>query len=58
MSNRILIVDDDAASLKLVTVVLKQAGYETFTATTGLEALSHVDEIRPDLIIADVEMRG
>ncbi len=58
MPNRILIVDDDPVNLKLVTVVLKQAGYETFTATTGPDALSHVDEIRPDLIIADVEMPG
>lgn len=58
MPTRILVVDDDPVNLKLVTVVLKQAGYETFTAPSGPEALRHLDEIRPDLVISDVEMPG
>lgn len=58
MPNRILIVDDDPVNLKLVTVVLKQAGYDTFTATNGPAALNSVEQVRPDLIIADVEMPG
>jgi pilus assembly protein CpaE len=58
MPTRILIVDDDPVNQKLVAVVLKQAGYEVFTANTGPDALSHVDEIQPELIISDVEMPG
>ncbi|MBM3128564.1 MAG: response regulator [Chloroflexi bacterium] len=56
MPNRILVVDDDPVNQKLVVIVLKQAGYETFTANTGADALNRVEEIRPDLIISDVEM--
>jgi pilus assembly protein CpaE len=56
MATRILIVDDDPVNLKLVTAILKQAGYETFTATSGMEAINRLEEIRPDLIISDVEM--
>jgi pilus assembly protein CpaE len=58
MPTRILIVDDDPVNQKLVAVILKQAGYDTFTAGTGPEALSHVDETKPELIISDVEMPG
>lgn len=58
MSTRILVVDDDPVSLKLVTTILKQANYETLTATSGAEVLSRLDELRPDLVISDVEMPG
>lgn len=58
MSTRILVVDDDPVSLKLVTAILKQAGYETLTATSGTEVLSRLDELRPDMVISDVEMPG
>lgn len=58
MPTRILIVDDDPVNLKLVTAIFKQVGYETFTVTSGAEALERLDEIRPELIISDVEMPG
>ena len=58
MATRILVVDDDPVNLKLVFAVLKQAGYDVFTAPNGPEALSRVDEILPELIVADVEMPG
>jgi pilus assembly protein CpaE len=56
MATRILVVDDDPVNLKLVFAVLKQAGYDVFTAASGPEALSRVDEILPELIVSDVEM--
>lgn len=56
MPARILVVDDDPVSLKVVTAILKQVGYETLTAASGSEALSRLDELRPDLVISDVEM--
>lgn len=58
MAERILIVDDDPDLLQLTSSLLAQAGYQTFTATMGLEALDCVDQIRPDLIILDVMMPG
>ncbi|GAB4418851.1 MAG: response regulator [Anaerolineae bacterium] len=56
MTNRIFVVDDDVVSLKLSTAVLKQAGYEVLTAQRGYEALQRIDQIRPDLLILDLNM--
>jgi two-component system, OmpR family, phosphate regulon response regulator PhoB len=51
---RVLIVDDDPDILRLVTYNLKQAGFDTFSAPTGREALEAVQKHSPDLIILDV----
>lgn len=56
MTNRILVVDDDAVTLKFTTAVLKQVGYEILTAQRGLEALQKIEQIRPDLLILDLMM--
>jgi pilus assembly protein CpaE len=56
MTNRIFLVDDDVVSLKLSSMVLKQAGYEVLTAQRGQEALQRIDQIRPDLLIVDLNM--
>ena len=56
MPTRILAVDDSTVSLTLVSQTLTQAGYEMFTAKSGLEALKRVDEIKPELVILDVMM--
>jgi pilus assembly protein CpaE len=56
MMNRIFVVDDDVVSLKLTMAVLNQAGYEVLTAKRGHEALQRIDQIRPDLLILDLNM--
>jgi pilus assembly protein CpaE len=55
---RILAVDDDPITLKLVAVTLARAGYEVLTAKDGKEALTRVESLQPDLIILDVMMPG
>jgi CheY-like chemotaxis protein len=57
-SKKILIVDDSKNIRKLVTVVLKNEGYEFSEAANGLDALSKVKLIRPDLVILDVVIPG
>lgn len=56
---RILVVDDDQAILRLVRDKLERAGFEVFTATSGQQAL---DVIRrrglPHLAIVDIHMPG
>jgi CheY-like chemotaxis protein len=55
--SRILYVDDDASMRELVRAAL--AGQEDFsvvTCTSGFEALIIVGQLRPDLILMDVEM--
>ncbi len=56
MAIRILAVDDNPINLKLVSMTLKQAGYEVYTASSGADALSRVDDIQPGLVISDVTM--
>jgi pilus assembly protein CpaE len=58
MTTRVLAVDDDPINLKLVSMTLSQEGYKVFTAASGDEALSQVDEIQPNLVILDVSMPG
>lgn len=55
---RILAVDDDPITLKIVSKSLSGAGYEVVTARDGLEALAQVDAVHPDLIVLDVMMPG
>lgn len=53
---RILVVDDDAAILKLISVILSRAGYEVRTSTHPVEALEMLNVFTPDLVISDVVM--
>ena len=56
MTPRILIVDDDAWILKMVSTVLDKRGYTIDTAQDGTEALECVSKAVPDLVITDVMM--
>ncbi|GIL09237.1 MAG: transcriptional regulator [Chloroflexota bacterium] len=56
MSEKILIVDDDIDSLKLIGLMLQRHGYEVVAASAGVQALSKAMADRPDLIILDIMM--
>ncbi|MEW6263709.1 MAG: response regulator [Thermodesulfobacteriota bacterium] len=53
---RILIVDDDLLVHKLLSAVLKGAGYEILEAYGGREAVAIVKTNHPDLIMLDIMM--
>ena len=56
MAHRILIVDDEAHILQVLSLKLRNCGYEVVTANDGEEAL-HVAMTTPlDLVISDVQM--
>jgi CheY-like chemotaxis protein len=55
---RILVADDDPAILRVVEKLLSHRGYEVITAQDGLEALTRVNEERPDAILLDIGMPG
>lgn len=53
---RIMIVEDDTNTRKLMQAVLAQSGYEPVLACDGLEALCLLDRKHIDLIVLDVMM--
>lgn len=56
---RILVVDDDPAILRLVRDKLDSAGYEVFTASSGHHALDVISRRgMPHLAIVDINMPG
>ncbi len=52
----ILVVDDEADSLKLLTDILDAQGYEVRAANSGKLALASAAAHRPDLILLDLRM--
>lgn len=53
---RIMVVEDDCHTRKLMKAVLEQNGYEPVLAQDGLEALELLDRVQIDLILLDVMM--
>ncbi len=58
MAEKILIVDDDTDTLRLVGLMLQRQGYEVVAASNGPQALQKAEEEEPDLILLDVMMPG
>jgi DNA-binding response OmpR family regulator len=58
MRPKILVVDDEPDVVELITFNLRTRGYETVTASNGLEALIKARRFQPDLVVLDVMMDG
>ncbi len=56
MSQKILIVDDEAGSRQFFEYVLIKNGYESIIAQDGIEALEILDNHWVDLVLSDVAM--
>lgn len=56
MAEKILIVDDDVDTLRLVGLMLQRQGYQIIAASNGDQGLVKAFEERPDLILLDVMM--
>lgn len=58
MSRRVLVVDDDAAVLRVLTDLLSDEGYDVVTAPDGRLALERVRVCPPAVILLDYQMPG
>ena len=55
---RVLVVDDNALNLELVTFVLDADGLEVAVAANAAQALALIPTFRPALILMDIQMPG
>lgn len=53
---RVLVVDSDLDSRVLLTMVFEEYGVETIAATSALEALEIVKQVKPDLLISEISL--
>lgn len=57
MKDRLLIADDEADIVTMLTSFFEGKGYEVMSASDGIETLKQVEK-RPDLILLDISMPG
>lgn len=53
---RVLVVDDDRGTVRLLRMILLHAGFDVATAFDGVEALGAVAAQPPDVITLDLDM--
>jgi len=54
VGKKILVVDDDEMTLKVVSSKLRSAGYDVVTAIDASEAISAVRDAHPDLVVLGI----
>jgi signal transduction histidine kinase len=55
---RLLIVDDDPDGREMVAELLQGLGAVVTCSASGEEALTVIDEVKPDVVVADIAMPG
>ncbi|GAA1097280.1 MtrAB system response regulator MtrA [Tsukamurella spumae] len=58
MKPRILVIDDDPALAEMLTIVLRNEGFDSAVVGDGTQALSAAREFRPDLVLLDLMLPG
>ena len=54
MAHKIVVIDDDKVTRKLLTEILTRNGYETHGAHDGQEGIALVKWEKPDLVLTDL----
>ena len=56
MTEKILVIDDDLDSLKLIGLLLQRQGYQVVAAPGGSQGLDLAQSENPDLVLLDIQM--
>jgi two-component system response regulator MtrA len=54
----VLVVDDDAALAEMLTIVLRNEGFDSRVCATGDRAMSEFRDYRPDVVLLDLMLPG
>jgi len=57
-AKKILVIEDNAINLRMVSYALTKQGYQVITATNGLVGFKKINEEHPDLVILDIMLPG
>ena len=57
-NGRVLVVDDDAALAEMLSIVLRQEGFDSHTVGRGDLALAAVRDYKPDVVLLDLMLPG
>jgi two-component system NtrC family sensor kinase len=57
-AKKILLIDDEAVNLRVLSMSLRADGYQIITADSGVHGLARFEEERPDIVITDIKMPG
>ena len=52
----VMIVDDSVTVRKVTSRLLERQGYDIITAKDGVDAIEQLENVRPDLMLLDIEM--
>jgi two-component system cell cycle response regulator DivK len=58
MTSQVLVVEDTPANMKLVTMLLRQAGHQVLQASNAEEAIEMTRAHRPGLVLMDIQLPG
>lgn len=58
MPSRVLLVEDDALSLKLMRDILHAHGFDTSEVSDGSEVLERAAAFGPDIVVMDIGLPG
>lgn len=54
--HRIMVVEDDASTRRLIEFLLENDGFKVFGFENGESALAQADDVKPDLVVMDLMM--
>ncbi|HEX5361071.1 MAG TPA: Hpt domain-containing protein [Fluviicoccus sp.] len=56
VTKTVMVVDDSVTVRKVTSRLLERHGYEVVLAKDGLDAITKLEDIRPDIMLLDIEM--
>ena len=56
VGGKVLIIDDDPALLRLMSMAFQAAGFATVAADNGRNGIRMASALRPDLVVTDIVM--